>query len=170
MPLIGKNYELGPDERGQPIVWIEKRELPSTPDTSDEVMEAVMKNRGLKSFGHKHDKSGRQKRARVHFLGSANGVALHTDPGFERYSHHMIVRNDGFLTTGFDGEILQPLEPGTIYCLDTYSPHTVVLDERMLDKGNEPRFKLDICVDDQKILKPDGVWNFCTRFLEVPLL
>lgn len=61
-----------------------------------------------------------------HWIGVRNGTTLHTDPRYPRYTHHLIVRNDGWRLTGSAMREDGPWAPGTVFCCDTHSPHILL--------------------------------------------
>jgi hypothetical protein len=102
------------------------------------------KSRKLKSWGHRGPEE-------IHWLATRSGTPFHTDPAYPRYTHHLIIRNDGFRLRGVeDRPDATPLTRGTAYCLDAHSPHQVVPDPRLifLDK---PVYKLQVALDDHDV-------------------
>jgi hypothetical protein len=85
----------------------------------------------FKTWGHVNGKLS------AHFIIVRNGIKLHTDPGFARYSVHMELYNQGWWTHGLDDDPTgKPLYmPGLVTVLDTYSPHAVTRDPRMPANG-----------------------------------
>lgn len=107
------------------------------PTAALEIAMGPGKGRKLRSWGHDDDG--------VHWLATRAGANLHTDRNYARYSHHVIVRNDGWRLRGVDdGRRIMPLMPGVMYCLDTWSPHAIVPDLRLNAK---PLYKVQIAVD-----------------------
>ena len=62
---------------------------------------------------------------------------MHTDLGFNRYALQVQLYNDGFIVHGLhDNPDDMPLfEPGLVILLDTWSPHKVARDKRMVQRG-----------------------------------
>jgi hypothetical protein len=83
----------------------------------------------LKSWAHRDG-----DKLAAHFIAVRGGVGFHTDPGFVRYSVHLELFNGGWWTHGLEDQISDaPLfTPGLVSVLDTWSPHRVSRDERML--------------------------------------
>lgn len=106
-------------------------------------------SRKIKSWAHEDDG--------VHWLATRGGTPYHTDPNYLRFTHHLLVRNDGWRIRGKDDEYHPVMRPGCMYCLDTHSPHEVVRDDRLVFE--KPGFKLQIAVDSDTILNPDVVWK-----------
>lgn len=144
MPSVPADYELPDDETPFPILWITGPIEFELPDTSVPILEEVFgggNSRKLKSWGHGGDVPG------LHWLATRNGTALHRDTTFTRFTHHLILRNDGFRIRGLvdDDGALPMLVPGMMYCIDTHSPHQVVIDGRF---GNyRPHYKVQLVVD-----------------------
>jgi hypothetical protein len=143
-----------PDSRGFPLVWAEQRMMPVRLDTSDAVLELAFgegKSRKLKSWGHAGEHN-------AHWLVTRGGTPMHTDPAYARYTHHLILRNDGFRLRGAeDRPDAMPLKVGAMYCLDAHSPHQVVPDPRLTFLG-KPVYKVQAAVDTDEPLEPDEVW------------
>jgi hypothetical protein len=167
MPVIAEDHQLRAHEVIQPVLWLVR--LPGWPggcatDVSDEAMRAVLGGgtaRALKSFGH--DEDG------VHYLLLRGGTGLHTDTAYTRYTHQLVLRNDGTRIRGlarFDqpGQRHPPMTPGVMYCLDTHSPHIGCPDERMTPP---PRgyMKAVIAVDRAEPLAPGPAFALLERFL-----
>lgn len=165
MPVITEDHQLTDSERAQPLLWqVEVKGLDITPDTSDWAMRQVLGDgnaRALKSFGH--DSDG------VHYLLLRGGTGLHTDTAYTRYTHQLVLRNDGTRIRGLavnDGPETwpPPMYPGVMYCLDTHSPHIGCLDPRM---SPPPRgfMKAVIAVDRDQPLDPDEAFGLLARYL-----
>ena len=154
MPPVKNDYVLNDDQRAWPLVWIvDEVDLPLQVDTSDEMLERAFgpgTSRKLKSWGHSGPVG-------VHWLATRSGTVLHTDPAYARYTHHLILRNDGFRLIGMEDREVQPLIQGTMYCLDTHSPHQVVADPRLsgLRRG-KPVYKLQAAFDTDDPWQPDA--------------
>lgn len=169
-PLKKEGLVLRPDQRAYPVLWVSKpRNVLRGPPVSDAVMERIFdmsKNtKQLRSWGH--DPTG------AHWLATKGGTALHTDPAYTRYTHHLVLRNDGFYLHGVnEGRHLPTLAVGSMLCLDTWSPHKLVRDPRLAKPGVQPVFKLAIAVDrDKPILNPDDVWALLApRLLDASVL
>lgn len=166
MPSVKDDYVLQGNELGYPILWIaEPLELPNPLDLSDAALEPVFgegRGRRLKSWAHDDDG--------VHWLATRSGTALHMDKTYIRYTHHMVLRNDGWRIRGlYDDDDLPEMVPGTIYCLDTHSPHQVVPDDRLLSPGQRPLYKLQIVVDSENPLDYESaldlLWPWTSREL-----
>jgi hypothetical protein len=164
MANVGKDYELKEWQRAGPVVWVsEPRVLPRIPDVSDETLTAIFddkRTRRLKSWGH--DATG------AHWLVTRSGLGLHHDIGFTRYTHQLIIRNDGWRLAGMDEQIdLPPLVVGVMDCLDTHSPHKVVRDERFgQEQAKKALYKCMLVVDRDDPLTEDEVWALLSPRLD----
>lgn len=156
--------KLLPDRVGVPVRWLVRTsvvERGHQVDVSDPAMHAVLgagTRRALKSFGH--DADG------VHFLLHRDGTTLHTDTAYLRYSAQLVLRNDG---TRIRGEAdapedwHPPLAVGTMYLLDTHSPHQGLADSR-LECPRAP-MKAVIAVDRPEPITPAEAWPLLSRLL-----
>lgn len=163
MPNVGDDYVLKTSERGMPIMWF-VGPLPlrtGLPDVSTGALELIFgpgTSRKLKSWAH--DQDG------VHWLGTRTGTFMHQDTTFTRYTHHLLLRNDGYRIRGLDDTERHPLMvPGVMYCLDTHSPHQVVADDRLSPEAGKPVYKLQIAVDRDEPLSPQEAWPLLARYL-----
>jgi hypothetical protein len=149
--LVRRDAVLRTDQLSVPVRWLVTVSV-RLPEVSDEELEPAFgpgRSRKLKSWGH--DEGG------VHWLVTRGGTDLHTDPTYLRYTHHLVVRNDGFRIRGFSDEAHPPMVPGTMYCLDTHSPHEVVVDARLGEPA--PCYKVQLAVDREEPMSPADVWG-----------
>jgi len=155
MPVLKSDYVLQGDQRAWPLVWLESGMLgPPQIECSDELLELAFgagASRKLKSWGHTGPVG-------VHWLATRSGTPYHTDPAYARYTHHLIVRNDGFRLRGQEDRPDAPiLRPGVYYCLDAHSPHQVVEDKRLSSLrlgGGKPVYKLQVAFDTDEPYEP----------------
>lgn len=140
------------------------------PDCSNSVMERYLgatNDMKIKSFGHDGDG--------VHFLLTRAGTTLHYDATFARYSHQLVIRNDGNRLRGLpaydtEDQWHPPLLPGVMYALDTHSPHQGLPDPRMGKPARGVRLmKAVIAVDRDELLTPEQAWPLLARYLTVQL-
>jgi len=163
MGTVDPDLVLRPDQRSDPMLWTvpmpaKYRPLIEAIDTSTPSMERFVgpgRGMSLKSFGH--TPSG------VHFLLTRAGTTVHVDPAYTRYSHQLILRNDGNRIRGLprydssdSSKWHSPLVPGTLYALDTHSPHQGLHDPRISPAAG---LKAVIAVDRDQPLDPDEVWE-----------
>lgn len=162
MPNIAVDHVLQPGQSARPLIWVEApRAVARFPACDDEIMDKAMGSRAKAFRTWGHDERG------VHWLCTQRGVQLHTDPAYTRYTHHLVIRNDGWMLVGTDGSHRHVyLEPGAMLCLDTHSPHALVLDPRR--PTPEPRLKLALIVDATRPLTPDEAWSFMAPRLADP--
>jgi hypothetical protein len=113
------------------------------------------RSRKIKSWGH--DAEG------VHWLATRGGTPYHTDPNYARFTHHLLVRNDGWRIRGFSDERHPVMEPGALYCLDTHSPHEVVRDDRL--PWGMRGYKLQVAVDRDEPLTPSEAWALLSPWI-----
>lgn len=113
----------------RPVLWMHQIELAPGwgPDVSDAFFRELWgpgNERRIKTWG--------RDAATIHYLASRAGTAMHTDPKYPRYTHHLTLRNDGWRIHGLDTAVEQPpILRGTVLCLDTHSPHQVSRDPRL---------------------------------------
>lgn len=160
-PLVAGQHEV-------PVLWTVRTTVRPDPAlyTDEALAPFLPPGRGiaLRAFGHDGDS--------VHWLLTRAGTPLHTDPRYARYSHQLVLRNDGGRVGGlprYDGEGFwhPPMEPGVMYCLDTHSPHQGKPDERM--EVRRPVLKLVAAVDSDVCVLPADVWPLLLRFVGRPL-
>ena len=123
--------QLQGDQRCDPIVWrvcYYGIALPSS-IISRELTSAFAPGRAktLKTWGRNpEDRNG------PHWIGVRNGTPLHTDPRYPRYTHQLVVHNSGWYVGGILRDVAgDPFGSGTLFCLDTHSPHILLPDSRV---------------------------------------
>lgn len=165
MPTLPSDYTLQPGDRANPFVWVNDPLPLQVPEYDDTVMAAIYGDRGrsqkLRSWGHDNQN--------VHWLTTRGGTTMHTDAAYARYTHHLVFRNDGFRIRGLHDENpdMPQIVPGHLYCLDTHSPHQVVVDARF---GTKPVYKLQLAVDTHEPLQPrEALALLTSRWGEHPL-
>lgn len=127
---VKPDYPLRPDQTPQPILW--RTPMPivrEVPEAADEVLLARYgpgRAMRLNTYGHLGDKYS------AHIISVRSGTPLHIDPAYTRYTHQLIVHNDGWYLHGLDASMPQePFAVGTFFCMDTHSPHKVSPDLRL---------------------------------------
>jgi hypothetical protein len=164
VPTIAPDHELTDGQLAVPILWLVTAPLPRVVDVSDDVLDRAFGGGGrgqkLRSWGHSGDHG-------AHWLATRSGTALHTDTAYSRYTHHLILRNDGWRIRGMSDDLHPPMVPGAMYCLDTHSPHRVVPDQRVgvASEGGRPLYKVQVAVDTDDPLDPPTAWQWLTRKL-----
>jgi len=170
MPQIAPDAPTRPEWVTMPIRWMANGALTDPRPYSDDELAPYMpagRRRVLRSFGH--DELG------VHWLLTRGGTPLHTDPAYSRYSHQLVLRNDGNRVRGLrDSEPWHPaMVPGTFYALDTHSPHQGTPDTRLLSPhmagAGPPIIKFVIAVDRDELLTPSKAWLLLRRLIDSPL-
>ena len=167
MAPIRPDAALAADWAAMPVLWLVQTSGRGTGDYSAETLARFLPpGRGIKLRSFGHDPDG------VHWLLTRAGTALHHDPAYARYSHQLVLRNDGNRLRGlprYDSPDRwhPPLVPGVMYALDTHSPHQGTKDPRM----DPPPvvLKLAIAVDRDELLTPRQVLPMLTPFLYKPL-
>lgn len=159
-----------PDAVAVPVLWLVATRAQITADCSDAALARFLpsgRSRKLKSVGH--DADG------VHLLITRGGTPLHTDTAYARYSHQLVLRNDGNRVRGTDetAEWHPPMTPGVMYALDTHSPHQGLPDPRLVSPhmaGAGPAIvKVVIAVDRDELLTPGEAWPLLKRMLNADL-
>lgn len=149
---VPRTTTLRPDQQAWPILWSEARGPLTVPDAGDVWVvphfgTAIVKSSRLVMWGH--DDLG------TFYIACRGGTALHTDPGYIRYSHQLIIRNDGWRLHGMEVRpSSDPLMVGTFYCLDTHSPHQVAKDPRL----GTGLYWLALVIDNDVPLTPEVAW------------
>jgi len=101
-----------------------------------------------------------------HWIGVKKGTPLHTDPGYPRYSHQLMVRSDGWIIRGTSLEEL-PLSRGLAFCIDTYSPHQLRESTRPV-KGASPFYYVAASIDADEPLSLRSVIGALVGFANEP--
>jgi hypothetical protein len=150
---------LADDQTATPVLWARLHRLHRTPDVSDAAMVRlygdVKAHQRLRTWGHT---PGEDVDLAVHYLSTRGGTNLHTDPGYLRFTHQLVLRNDGFVQHGLAPVLPPVMEPGCLSCLDTHSPHKVAVDPRVKWERRGPRYKVALAVDRAEPLDPDEAW------------
>lgn len=126
-----KGRPLGEGQTDRPLLW---RESLGEAWLSSSTISAIIRD----AFGAGRGKSlrtwGRDEASPdgPHWIGVRNGTTLHTDPRYPRYTHQWVIHNGGWFVGGFDCRIDgDPFVPGTLFSLDTHSPHVLMPDSRV---------------------------------------
>jgi hypothetical protein len=167
MTAVPAERELQPGENLDPVLWT--CDTPwsgeaSPVDCSDAIVDRYLgegSGSAIKSFGH-------DPITGVHFLLTRRGTVVHTDKAYLRYSHQLVLRNDGNRLRGLprhdDEASWHPmLVPGTLYCLDTHSPHQGLADPRFADRGRG--VKVVLAVDRDVPLDPDQAMQLIEPYM-----
>jgi hypothetical protein len=169
MTVTPADYQMRPDDRENPLLWITRVDLTgrTLPNTSDAALTTlgVPPGRGrlVRSWGHNSEG--------VHWLLTRAGTPPHTDRAYLRYTHQIVLRNDGTRIRGLarhdptDRSLWPPvLTPGAYYCLDTHSPHQGTTDPRLPQRPG--RTKIVIAVDRDQPLTDQEAWLLLHPYLD----
>lgn len=145
-----------------PVLWVTPpRDLGRIPDVSDAALQRVFGDDKATS----RIKSGDWNEDGVHWLITRSGLTMHNDGGYTRFTHHLVLRNDGFMLQGTDRASMHPpIGVGSLVCLDTHSEHTLCRDPR-LEPG---KYKAALVVDFDEALKPFEAWKILSKRLTDP--
>lgn len=162
-----ETYVLSGDERRDPILWRGRKPIPSLLRmmTTDQELTKVFgdlktttKRLGL--WGHDADK--------VHFIAVRNGLPLHNDKGYARYSHQLMIRNNGYGIQGIqpipEAQAEPPYGPGSFFCLDTWSPHRVPRDPRLEEDGKRGTWYIALVYDTDEPLTMADAWPHLANY------
>lgn len=163
MVSVRPDVALSDDWAAMPVLWLVQTPDPGSGDYSDETLARFLPpGRGIKLRSFGHDADG------VHWLLTRAGTPLHRDPAYARYSHQLVLRNDGNRLRGLPrydepDRWHPPLRPGVMYALDTHSPHQGTKDSRL----DPPPvvLKLVIAVDRDELLRPGEAYGLLSRLL-----
>ena len=95
----------------------------------------------------------------AHYLAVQKGVSLHTDPGFPRYTHQLVVHSDGYNVHG-KNKVGTPLIRGTFFLMDTHSPHALGEIE-----GGTHMWYVAASIDNKKPQSPEAMITKLVKFL-----
>ena len=167
MTAIRPDVALSDDWAAMPVLWMVRAKRRIYGDYGDETLARFLPpGRGIKLRSFGHDADG------VHWLITRAGTPLHHDPAYARYSHQLVLRNDGNRIRGLPryderDRWHPPLVPGMMYALDTHSPHQGTKDPRMRPPGVV--LKLVIAVDRDELLTPEQAYPLLARLLGAEL-
>jgi hypothetical protein len=157
MDIKNRNeYLLLPGFRDHPLVVLSTIPGFAPPYVPDGFLAELFgkKPKGLKTWPKAGDKA--------HWLAVRNGINLHTDPNYSRYAYQLVVRNDGWKMAGLNPEKLTSIPPGTVYIMDTHSPHQLVKSD-----NNIGRFFVGVGFDSKEVLPVEEaaarLLEYCNR-------
>ena len=108
-----------------PVVAITELELSDMYiNPSNEMLEnlfPVKSKQSLRTWGRT---KGEHADLDPHWMRIKRGTPLHTDPLYQRYSHHFVLKADSYGLRGHD-KVETKIKRGTVYVLDVHSPHQV---------------------------------------------
>lgn len=159
-------------ESASPVRWLVVVKVATRHDVNcdDHVMAQVFGKswggRRLRSWGHNDEG--------VHFLAVQGGTALHSDKAYTRFSHQLVLRNDGTRIRGEpdvdEADWHPPMVVGSMYCLDTHLPHQGLRDPRMGEASGLMTRKCVVAVDRDAPLGPGEAWPLLSPYLAHQLL
>ena len=102
---------------------------------------------------------------------AAHEVGEHDDKGCERYTYHLVLKNNGLIALGSSQFIkdFQPQVPGTLVLLDTHEEHLVTIDKRILECPDDVLTWVTLKVDygaRLELLEPDNIYAFFDDLIE----
>lgn len=156
-----KGRPLGEGQTDRPILW---RETHHEAWLSSSTVSRILRQ----AFGPGQRKSLRTwERDKAspngaHWIGVRSGTPLHIDPRYPRYTHQWVIHNSGWFVGGLNCQVDdEPFVCGTLFALDTHSPHILLPDPRL---GNG-LYYLAVSVDSPEPLDRDVVLGPMREFL-----
>lgn len=116
------DIELKPHQVSNPVMYSTIVDLPADlllPHENELRKIFVTEKQSLKTWGRT---SGELNGTEPHWIGVHKQTPLHVDPAYPRYTHHLLLKVDGFCLRGVD-KVETPLVRGTYAQIDTHSPH-----------------------------------------------
>lgn len=152
MDINRESFDLG-GYRDHPIV-VHKRIDGFVPSNmNDALLNFIFgkKAKGLKTWPKPGDE--------LHWLACRNGINLHVDRTYSRYAYQLVVRNDGWIMTGYNQDKQAIIPPGSVYIIDTHSPHQLVRSEDC--RG---RFFVGVGFDSKELLSIDDAASSLLKY------
>lgn len=153
MKVEFETYQLKQNENANPILYnsIEDLELP--------IIDLQILKTIFPHNKHQLKTWGNISTSECHFIAVQKQTPLHTDKGFPKYTHHLILYVDNFILRGLDKQEL-PIQRGTYFVLDGHSPH------QLLAKQKDARYYLAVSYDSQKFEHKDFVISKMIEYLK----
>jgi len=155
------DYILKPEQRDNPVVFskyinLSKNILIPTDEQLSKIF--ITKNYILQTWCRAKDRNGKTILTNSpHWIAVRGHTALHIDPRYPRYSHHLKIRVDKNISVrGLNKKELK-LERGTFYILDTHSPHQVLAE-------NKISYNVAVSIDSNDILPINQTISKCIDF------
>src|SRR5262245_34051264 len=104
MPDWKHYHQLGPHQSAMPILWQHRWEefselvLPVIDDADMVTIQGPGESQRVFTYGHA--RGNKRDGSDPHFITTRTSYQLHTDTGFVRFTHQVVLRNDGFLVGG----------------------------------------------------------------------
>lgn len=122
------DIELKPHQLRNPVMYWQMVDLPEDMliPCEDDLRKIFTTNQqSLKTWGRT---SGQINGTEPHWIGVHKQTPLHMDPAYPRYTHHLLLKVDGFSLRGVD-KVELPLQRGIYVQIDTHSPHQLYAKE-----------------------------------------
>lgn len=143
-------------QKDDPLIWSRQIRLEIKSDYSEMLLSVFGSGKSRRLITWERNESDFNG---PHWIGVRNGTPLHTDPRYQRYTHQLVVRNDGFDLGGF-GDARHSIATGTLFCMDTHSPHAIVKNDR-----NTGLYYLAASMDSKEVLSAGIVQYELERFI-----
>lgn len=164
---VKPGYCLKSDQRSDPVVWRHCSGQESLAILSADAILAMLREymgigrgRRLTTWGRSTDDPDGP-----HWIGVRSGTTLHTDPRYLRYTHQLIVLNQGWGLSGITMELAaEPYEVGDLFCCDTHSPHILIRDARR-PFGRDDLYYLAASMDSDQPMNFEDVARPLIRFV-----
>ena len=133
-----------------PFIGIQQTDLPESvvgrmPTVADMEKAFPGKNHSLKTWG----RTPGTKVLDPHWIGLSGQGPLHFDPGYPRYTHHLLLIIDPkFVLRGYSKEEVE-LSSGLYFCMDGHSPH------QLYAKKRGAKWYLAVSIDSHEVLPKD---------------
>lgn len=129
MDIKRENYTLRKDQRGNPLLWVisgfqSEIKIPTLDDSYLLDVFDNSKRRRLKTW-LEHEVTHKDEVFQPHLIGVCKKTPLHIDPGYQRYTHQLVLRCDNLALSGWDRQATR-IQAGDVFSLDTHSPHELV--------------------------------------------
>ena len=118
MPFIKKGMPLEDWQTDRPITLLEIIEIP------DLFLDAFVDKEYGDRKGVKAINYNRKNKSDPYFVCCRGSWRLHTDPGYNRYAHHIILRACNAKLTGYLDDYR--IEAGQALIIDSHSPHALM--------------------------------------------
>lgn len=162
MPAWPDQAELGPRQTANPILWQTEWKGPLPAVTADQLLAIHGPGKGHRVLTYGHAGGNKRNGRDPHFITTRSGYGMHTDDGFVRFTHQVVLYNGGWNVHGLAGQG-DPQRRRAVYCLDTWSPHIIAPDPRL----GTGIYKLQAAVDSDRPMTFAEVVEALTALLSV---
>lgn len=119
MPFIKKGTLLEDWQTANPITLLGDLELPELPSLNNFIQKEYGDRNGVKAINYNHkDKSA------PYFVCCRGVWRMHTDPGYNRYAHHVVLMTCNAKLTGHADNYVVRI--GQALIIDSHSPHALM--------------------------------------------